>query len=748
MERLIPVINKLQDVFSALGGFEPIDLPQIAVVGAQSSGKSSVLEHIVGRDFLPRGSGIVTRRPLVLQLINVPPGTGQKDGDKAYEEWAEFLHKPNQLFYDFDKVREEIEKETARVTGSGKSISRIPINLKIYSPHVLNLTLVDLPGMTRVPVGDQPPDIEIQIRNMILEYINKKSTIILAVSAGNSDLATSDALRLAKEVDPEGSRTLGVITKIDIMDRGTDALEMLMGRVIPLRLGFVGVVNRSQEDIKNGLRIREALKKEAKFFGTHALYRQIASRCGTPYLSKTLNKILMNHIRDCLPELKVKVSKMLTDTNSELMSYGDSTLDASHSRGGMLLDAITKFSNDYSNTIEGKSDNLTVHELYGGARINFIFNEIFGECLNRINPLEGLTHNDIRTAIRNATGPKAALFVPEAAFELLVKRQIMRLEEPSLQCVDLVFDELQRTVNQLESKELMRFNKLREQVVEVTNELLRKCRVPTKKMISNLVSVEMSYVNTNHPDFLGGGGAFYKIFENMAQNQQQQQQQPGEGYPDPNGGPAPTGGQPRPVQAPQAVQGPPGGQQQGGPPGPAGRRTRPTNPNAAPPQHQQQQGQQGGSSNDPNRQGGSFFNMFFGKGEGGAQGQGSGRRGGQQEVEKLSAVPAQITPNSQQSDKEKFECELIQTLLVSYFNIVRKNVKDLTPKTIMHFLVNNSKDSMQNELVAALYREDQFDALLEESPQIAQRRAQCKQLLETLRRANSILNEVRDFTIK
>jgi replication fork clamp-binding protein CrfC len=117
-------------------------------------------------------------------------------------------------------------------------------------------------------------------------------------------------------------------------------------------------------------------------------------------------------------------------------------------------------------------------------------------------------------------------------------------------------------------------------------------------------------------------------------------------------------------------------------------------------------------------------------------------------VEKLSAVPSQITPGRVQTDKEKFECELIQTLLLSYFNIVRKNIKDLVPKTIMHFLVNNSKDSMQNELVSALYREDNFEKLLEESPLIAQRRLQCKQLLETLKRGNSILNEVRDFTIK
>lgn len=738
MEALIPVINRLQDVFTTLGGLEPIDLPQIVVIGAQSSGKSSVLEHIVGRDFLPRGSGIVTRRPLVLQCINTPKGKG------AYEEWGEFLHKPEQLYPDFAKIRDEIDNETARVVGKGKGISRVPINLKIFSPNVLNLTLVDLPGMTRVPVGDQPPDIEHQIRKMLMEYIAKKNAVILAVSAGNADIATSDALRLAKEVDPEGVRTLGVITKIDIMDKGTDALDLLLGKVVPLRLGYVGVVLRSQEDIKMNLPIREALKRESKFFQSHVLYRQIASRCGTEYLTKTLNKVLMNHIRDCLPELKVKVSKMLTETQTELQSYGDSAFDGSGSQGGLLLDVITKFSNDYKRTIEGTSGNLTVHELHGGARINFIFNDIFAECLNRINPLEGLTHNDIRTAIRNATGPKAALFVPEAAFELLVKRQIMRLEEPSLQCVDYVFDELQRTVNQLESKELQRFGKLRERVVEVTNDLLRKCRTPTKQMITNLVCVEMSYINTSHPDFVGGGGAFYKIFENMAAQQQQagpqpvdpnsqqpgpqpiQQQRPGPGGPGGPTGPGGPGGRP--------------GNPNAGPGGPGGPQRRAPNPNAPP----QQGGAQGGGGG-----GGGFFSVYFGKGGDNNQNQSSSsKKGGPERVEKLSTVPSQITPGRSQTDKEKFECELIQTLLKSYFDIVRKNIKDLTPKTIMHFLVNRSKDSMQNELVGALYREDMFESLLEESPLVAERRKQCMKMLQTLRRANEILNEVRDFAIK
>eukprot|EP00890_Picochlorum_soloecismus_P001058 jgi/Picsp_1/1953/NSC_05419-R1_dynamin-related gtpase len=161
-ETLIPLINRLQDVFLHVRTDMRLDLPQVAVVGSQSSGKSSVLEALVGRDFLPRGNNIVTRRPLVLQLIK-----HNEPGGKAVE-WGEFLHCRGKKFYDFERIRMEIETETDRSVGTEKSISSEPIRLRIFSPRVLTMTLVDLPGMTRVPVGDQPEDIERQLRKLIL----------------------------------------------------------------------------------------------------------------------------------------------------------------------------------------------------------------------------------------------------------------------------------------------------------------------------------------------------------------------------------------------------------------------------------------------------------------------------------------------------------------------------------------------------------------------------------------------------
>uniref|UniRef100_A0A452J713 Dynamin-1-like protein n=1 Tax=Gopherus agassizii TaxID=38772 RepID=A0A452J713_9SAUR len=442
--------------------------------GVQSSGKSSVLESIVGRDFLPRGSGIVTRRPLVLQLVNVPlleelQHAVSGETSTQAEEWATFLHCKHKTFTDFDEIRQEIETETERTTGTNKGISLEPLYLKIYSPHVLNLTLVDLPGITKVPVGDQPPDIEGLVREMILSYVSNPNCLILAVTAANTDMATSEALKLARDVDPDGRRTLAVVTKLDLMDAGTDAMDVLMGRVIPVKLGIIGVVNRSQHDINTQKSITESLQDEQGFLQKR--YPSLANRNGTRHLAKTLSRLLMHHIRDCLPELKTRVNVLTAQYQSVLQSYGQPIED----KNATLLQIITKFATEYCHTIEGTARNIETSELCGGARMCYIFHETFGRTLESIDPLAGLTMLDILTAIRNATGPRPALFVPEVSFELLVKRQIKRLEDPSLRCVELVHEELQR--------------------------IIQHCSTYNTQ-VHNLVAIELAYINTKHPDFI------------------------------------------------------------------------------------------------------------------------------------------------------------------------------------------------------------------------------------------------------
>jgi len=656
------------------------------------------------------------------------------------DEWGEFLHLPGKKFYDFGDICSEIIRETDRSTGRNRGISNKSINLKIYSPRVLNLTLVDLPGITKVSVGDQPVDIEDQIREMCLHYISNPNAIILAVTAGNTDLAISDALKMARSVDPAGARTIGELTKLDLMDPGTDASEMLNNRIIPLRRGYVGVINRGQRDIDNKRSIREGLKKETEFFKNHPAYRSLQNRCGTQTLAKMLNSILMHHIRDCLPEIKNRITGMMADIQQELDALGTPTVDISRATlGGSMLSLLSKFAANFSNAVEGKgsSDNgIEMNELYGGARISYIFNEIFGRSLGAIDPFDGLSDDDIRTAICNANGPRPSLFVPEISFDLLVRRQIARLEQPGLQCIDLVFDELQRMSSQCEPGELTRFPELRDRMMDVVSGLLRRCVQPTQMMISNLIKIELSYINTSHPDFIGGSRAVAQLMERMSNENN-------------SGGGASPGDRDR------------GGHNRGegsrknghgkglNTPNNSSINNNNNNNNGTPTPRAASSGStqshNGSSLNREDDKGGLLGFIFGGKKETNPR-QSMGGMGSPSHIVKLPQVPDTMTMKSElPSDRERIETEIIKSLIDSYFNIVRKNFLDLVPKTIMYFLVNHSRDSVQNELVSELYKDDHIQDLMKETDDIAQRRKTCREMRELLQRALEIVNEVRDF---
>lgn len=684
--QLITLVNKLQDVFTTVGVQNPIDLPQIAVVGSQSSGKSSVLENIVGRDFLPRGTGIVTRRPLILQLINrAPPASSQTNGvngtletsdkESNVDEWGEFLHIPGQKFFDFNKIRDEIVKETDSKTGRNAGISPAPINLRIYSPNVLTLTLVDLPGLTKVPVGDQPRDIEKQIKEMVLKQIQKPNAIILAVTAANTDLANSDGLKLAREVDPEGQRTIGVLTKVDLMDEGTDVVDILAGRIIPLRLGYVPVVNRGQRDIANNKTISFALDNERNFFDNHRAYKNKASYCGTPYLARKLNLILMMHIKNTLPDIKSRISSSLQKYSTELSQLGDSMLGNS---ANIVLQIITEFCNEYRTVLDGNNQELSSIELSGGARISFVFHELYSNGVKAVDPFDQVKDIDIRTILYNSSGSSPALFVGTTAFELIVKQQIKRLEDPSLKCVSLVYDELVRILtNILQKPILRRYPSLKEKFHAVVISFFKKAIDPTNKLVRDLVNMEACYVNTGHPDFLNGHRAMAIVNDrhNAAKPTQVD----------------PKTGRPLPPAVP---------------------------PRAASPSLDLPQSDQGG-----------FFGSFFAPKN-------------KKKMAAMDSPPPQLKASGTLSEKEANEVEVIKLLINSYFNITRRTMIDMVPKAIMLKLVQHTKEEMQRELLENMYRTNELDDLLKESDYTIRRRNECLQMVESLSKASEIVSQV------
>ena len=222
----------------------------------------------------------------------------------------------------------------------------------------------------------------------------------------------------------------------------------------------------------------------------------------------------MQHIREKLPDIKARLNTLMGQTQQELASYGEPQFNAPQHRGSLILQLMTRFATSFVSSIDGTSSEISTKELCGGARIYYIFNSVFGHSLDTIDPTQNLTVHDIRTAIRNSTGPRPSLFVPEMAFDLLVKPQIRLLESPSQRCVELVYEELMKICHTCGNTEITRFPRLQTKLIEVVSELLRERLGPTSRYVESLIAIQGAYINTNHPNFLGATGAMNSMMNN------------------------------------------------------------------------------------------------------------------------------------------------------------------------------------------------------------------------------------------
>jgi replication fork clamp-binding protein CrfC len=183
-------------------------------------------------------------------------------------------------------------------------------------------------------------------------------------------------------------------------DPGTDVIDVLAGRVIPLRLGYVPVVNRGQRDIEAHKTISSALEHEKNFFANHAAYGSKAAYCGTPFLARKLNSFLIAHIRAMMPDIKMRVTKQQQQASAELQALGGAQSD---NTGSMVLSVITEFCADFRAAIDGNIQDLALNELSGGARISFVFHELFNNGIKSIDPFDLVKDGDIRTILYNSS---------------------------------------------------------------------------------------------------------------------------------------------------------------------------------------------------------------------------------------------------------------------------------------------------------------------------------------------------------
>jgi GTP-binding protein EngB required for normal cell division len=517
LRKLINVVDELRDV----GLQQYINLPRIAVLGTQSAGKSSLLESIMGIDCLPRGDGVVTRRPLELRLIHTP---------HIDKPWGQFEEIKGEKFLDFDKVKDKINELTDKICGSSKGIVDQPIVLTVYSPTCPDLTLIDLPGITRVPLPGQDPEIERITKEMAGRYCKDPRTIILCVISANADMSTSDGLQMARIWDPSGERTIGVITKIDIMDRGTNAKKMLLGQEIPLKLGYVGVKGRSQADIQEKMKVTKALEMEKEYFASHAVYSTLPpGHCGTEALTQKLTKILFHHIRLHLPTILKEIVAKCAECEERLRDLGTPLPVTSKEKMQLLWNMIMDFTENFKNTLKGKYDGRRLAKLTddisGGAKIKQMFHCLYSDLYKK-NPSEGYSDKDIELAIKYHQGDSIPGFPSMDAFLYLINPVLDKLKEPANTLINEIHSYLETLASILIEKIFMRFPGIVDDITEITGNLLRLERDQTKELVEQIIESEQNYIFTNDLGYLVQNANFIPVVEGGKDPQTKQQIDP------------------------------------------------------------------------------------------------------------------------------------------------------------------------------------------------------------------------------
>ncbi|XP_026529776.1 interferon-induced GTP-binding protein Mx2-like [Notechis scutatus] len=420
-QKIRPCID-LIDSLRALGVEKDLALPAIAVIGDQSSGKSSVLEALSGVA-LPRGSGIVTRCPLELKM--------KKNNKQEWKGKIMYLETEVKL-EDPSEVEAAVRRAQNAIAGEGLDISPKLITLEISSPDVPDLTLIDLPGITRVAVGTQPQDIGNQIMKLIKSYITKQETINLVVIPSNVDIATTEALKMAQTVDPEGERTLGILTKPDLIDEGTEdeTIDIVRNQRVPLKKGYMIVKCRGQSDLTNKLSLEDAIKKEREFFEEHKFFSRLLEegRATIPFLAERLTQELTKHIQKTLPTLEQQIVTSLDETYQKLKKYGESVPESLEEKKYFFVEKINAFNEDLLKIVHGEEDvkHLTNRTI---TDIRKTFNE-WQDTINENNEVNHFKHR--RTGnIEYIRGRELPGFVNYKTFEIAVRKQIRQLECPA-----------------------------------------------------------------------------------------------------------------------------------------------------------------------------------------------------------------------------------------------------------------------------------------------------------------------------
>ncbi|PIN07240.1 Vacuolar sorting protein VPS1, dynamin [Handroanthus impetiginosus] len=464
---------------------EGIQLPTIVVVGDQSSGKSSVLESLAGIS-LPRGQGICTRVPLIMRLQNNP--------NPDPELFLEFNEKT--VPTDEDKIADDISIATEEIAGKGKGISGNPLTLIVKKKGVPDLTMVDLPGITRVPVHGQPEDIYEQISKIIMEFITPEESIILNVLSASVDFSTCESIRMSQRVDKTGQRTLAVVTKADKSPEGL--LEKVTADDVNIGLGYVCVRNRIGDES-----YEEARVEEANLFDNHPLLSKInKSMVGIPVLAEKLVRIQATIIRRCLPEIVRKINDKLSANVQELNKLPKHLNSVAEAMTSFLQILGSAKETLRKILIQGEFDDYPdAPEMHCTARLREMFDKYSNEVRSKNDDSSKNFLLDEIEVLEETKSIGLPNFLPKAVFLTLLQRKVKGISAIPLDFVEETWNYIETVLVSVLLRHCENYPQLISSTRRAAKNLIAKKKQQSIDWVIDIVEMENLTDYTCHPEY-------------------------------------------------------------------------------------------------------------------------------------------------------------------------------------------------------------------------------------------------------
>jgi len=494
-----PKLDAIEQIRADLKA-ENIEVPGIVVAGAQSAGKSSLLESLSNVN-LPSGENITTRVPLILRLEHKA---------NVSERYALISDDPDLETYgikvkDLEKLPSKIAEMTNRIAGNSGCVADKPIHVKVISNDCPTMTLIDLPGITHLSVNDEQEDIHTATVDLVKKYISNEQMIILCVVPAVDDFANSEAIKFAKSVDPQGKRTLGVVTKIDLCKSDTRISEKLRGEGnnVKLELGFVAVRNRSPDDVIKGTSIAKLREMEKNFFETSSHFIGVDCQYwGINTLINRISELQMKAVDDFIPKmienLTTKVSDLKTNYQHLAPEFHNDVQKIQH-----MLKIIISVVSEFKSLAKSVDDCLEDTHLHVSPRTYEMYTK-FAEKLRNSQPdFESPEFSEkVKLAIEESKCIMLFNFMSHVAFnQLYIETHLNPFKEACESLIDEIHDYVKSVMDLIIDKQLqMKYPPLITAAKMVVNDFLTKQKEECKQVIAKLIEGEL-FIFTQNLDY-------------------------------------------------------------------------------------------------------------------------------------------------------------------------------------------------------------------------------------------------------